>query len=354
MKFLFVFYLSGGGIDPLNRYRCQALKMYGHEGHCLYYSPSPALQNNTDHEVFITNNDEEIRGILNTNGYDFIVVTTDHTAFPRLRCLGYTGKLILEIQGYGAKTAARSALSGASACVTAYASGLLNPCTPHISALYEEFFTGIPKFYFNNPFDAEHFTYKELPKQPIPIIAWIGRAEDNKNWREFLVICHYLLQHQPNLQFWIYEDPTFTQESERKDFLETMDQLGLTPHITLRHNVPHVQMMEHYSMIGDSGGLLISTSKEEGAPYSVLEAMSCRCPVLSSEKDGVINMITYGQTGKLYPLGQVTVAVNEALDLMNNQMVRDYIIQTAQKHVVANFSLHTYVEHLTSMARAIG
>ncbi|WP_376768255.1 glycosyltransferase [Paenibacillus alginolyticus] len=47
------------------------------------------------------------------------------------------------------------------------------------------------------------------------------------------------------------------------------------------------------------GGSLYSTSKVEGAPYSILEAMSCRCPVLTSDSDGVSSAVIHNQTGKI-------------------------------------------------------
>lgn len=353
MRFLFVFYISGGGVDALNRYRCQALKQIGHEGHCLYFRPGPGMQNYKDEVRFVTDSDEEIRQILLAHQYDAIVVTTEHRAFERFRQLGYTGKMVLEIQGYGPKSQARKGLTEAVPYVNAYASGLLNPHTRHISELYEELFPHIPKFYFNNPFDTGSFAYIQIPAPMTPIAAWVGRVEDNKNWREFLVICYYLLRQIPNLQIWIYEDPTFTSPAERADFHETIYQLGLFEHITFYQNVPHSEMRAHYSMIGDSGGLMISTSKEEGAPYSFIEAMNCRCPVLSSEKDGIYQSIIYGQTGKMYPLGQVTAAVNEALDLIRNSAMRQYILANAQRHVAQNFSLQAYAGNFMNMIHSL-
>jgi len=353
LKFLFVFYLSGGGIDTLNRYRYLALRERGHDCHYLYYKEGPGLKNHSDATIFVTDRDEDIRGILTANRYDAVIVTTDHEAFPRFRSLGYAGKMIFEIQGYGTRNNARQGLTNAVPCITAHASALLNPWTPHINELFDVLMPNVPRFNFNNPFDADAFGYVQLPRQERPIVAWIGRAEHNKNWREFLSIMHYLVRERPDTRIWMYEDPTFTLPANRIDMFETIEQLGLSSRVTIYHNVSHAEMAQHYSMIGDSGGFMLSTSIEEGAPYTFLEAMNCRCPVVSSEKDGVYSAITHNQTGKMYPLGHVTAGVNESLDMMNNRMMRDYIIENAQRHVRTNFSLQAYANHFVSMVESL-
>jgi glycosyltransferase involved in cell wall biosynthesis len=353
MKFLFVFYIPTGGVEALNRYRSEALRLLGHETHCLYYRSGPGLQNKTDMITFITNDDCDIEIILKDQQYDAIVVTTDHLAFSRFRNLGFKGKFILEIQGYGPKSVARTELTKAIPYVNAYVAALLNPCTPHIASLFDELFPHIPKFHFNNPFNAHNFSYISLTVKKKPIIGWIGRIEDNKNWREFLAIAHRLLRYKPKLKFWIFEDPTFTNLREREAFFQLIHRYKLKPYIRIYNNLPHAQMKHQLSIIGDSGGFLCSTSKEEGAPYSFLEAMNCRCPVLSSDKDGVYQSLIHNYSGKMYPLGNIKLAVTEALELMDNRAFRKSLIDQAQIHVTSNFSLEAYGNKFMNMMDAI-
>ncbi|MGG3740019.1 hypothetical protein [Paenibacillus chibensis] len=74
MNVLFVFYVPSGGMDTLNRLRCKALKKYGIHASCLYYYWGAGVQNNDEIPMYITNNDDEIRGILAAGNYDVIVV----------------------------------------------------------------------------------------------------------------------------------------------------------------------------------------------------------------------------------------------------------------------------------------
>lgn len=353
MKVLFVFYLPSGGVDTLNRLRCKALKKYGIHASCLYFRWGAGVQNNHEIPMYITNNDDDIRAILAAENYDVIVVTTEHKSFPRFRELGFTGKLVLEIQGYGSKENARIKLIEAIPNVNGYADALLNPCTPHIAALYQELFPHIPQFHFPNCFDSESFTYLPLAKPEHPVIAWLGRLEDNKNWREFLHIGHQLSYYFPELQLWMFEDSNLSQLSEREQFEQMVNNLGLRSRLTLRSNVAHSQMQYFYSSIGDSGGFMCSTSKVEGGPISVLEAMSCRCPVLATNSDGVALCVRHNETGKNYMLGDVAQAVEEALDLMLNTERRENIRVNAQRMIQSEFNPDLYCLNFIRMLNEI-
>lgn len=354
MNILFVYYVPSGGMETLNRQRSRTLRDAGINAHCLYYRWGAGMQNTYETPVFVTSSDIAIKQILDAVRYDFIVVTTDHPSFKRFRMLGYTGKFILEIQGYGPMNVAWSELTKAAPEINGHAAGLLHPSTPHIGTIFRTLYPHIPQFQFNNCFDSAAFTYRELPTLPYPVLAWIGRIEDNKNWGEFLEIGARMAGLLPNLQLWMFEDPSLSVPAEREAFLTILrNNAWLDARLTLRSNVPNAQMQELLSMIGDSGGMLVSTSKVEGAPYSILEAMSCRCPVLSTNSDGVSSSVFHNATGKLYPLGNIHQAVLEACELMHNTPLREQIRMQAQFHVQTEFHPSLYASRFNQMLQAL-
>ena len=102
MNLLFVYYVPSGGVETLNRQRCRAFRRYGIRGHCLYFNDGAGLQNNySDLPVVVTSNDIVIKQMLDKNNYQAIVIVSAYESLQKFRLLGYTGKLILEIQGYG-------------------------------------------------------------------------------------------------------------------------------------------------------------------------------------------------------------------------------------------------------------
>lgn len=351
---LFVFFVPSGGVDTLNRNRCRGLRRYGVNAECLYYKWAAGIQNYGDIPVYISNDDEEIKGILEKGNYDFIVATTDHYCFKRFRRLGYQGKFILEIQGYGSKEVAEEELRQACSIINAHAAALLNPNTPHISRIFNEIYPNIPKFSFNNCFDSDSFKYRTVEKPSDPILGWVGRLEDNKNWREFILIAYMLKKdHYPNLMLWMYEDEDLAMPGEREALMKMVYSLNLHQCLHIFSNVPNLEMQYYYSMIGDSGGLLCLTSKVEGAPLSVLEAMSCLCPVLSSSSDGISSSIIHDVTGKVYPVGQVATAIFEANQLMSNLKFRNYLRANAHQHLCHSFNIDKYCEQFVNMLNAI-
>ncbi|MCD7032638.1 glycosyltransferase [Metabacillus sp. GX 13764] len=355
MNILFVFYVPSGGVETLNRQRSSALKKANMNAHFLYYKKERDLVNDHGAPVYITNEDHEISGILSTGNYSAVVITSDYLALQRFRNLGYTGKMILEIQGYGPKETARTEMTKAVPYVTGYGNGLLNPRTPHIEQIFQELYPSTPKFSYNNCFDTAAFAYAPLPKNQNPIIGWTGRIEDNKNWREFLLIGHYLITlHNPNIKLYMFEDPTLSTAEERAQFQQQIQALGLQGSLTIHQNIPNENMKNFFSEIGDSGGFLCSTSKVEGAPYAVLEAMTCRCPVLTTDSDGVRSSVIHNQTGKYYQLGNIQNALEEAKDLMDNSVLRESIRNGALQHVKTNFSPELYASNFAAMLQSLG
>ncbi|MGZ7440691.1 glycosyltransferase family 4 protein [Paenibacillus sp. TH7-28] len=352
-RVLFVFYVPSGGMETVNRQRCRALRRHGIQAECLYYRWGAGLQNEADFPIYVTNNDDEIHRLLQANRYDCIVVTTDYPSLPRFRRLGYQGKLVLEIQGFGSVATAQKELCAAVPIVHDHAAALMNPKTPHITAIFQQLYPAIPQFYINNCFDADAFAYQSSRDPENPTVAWVGRIEDNKNWREFLYIAHSLLFYDRRIQIWMFEDHYLSDLVERRMFESLVDQLQLGPYLQIRSNVPNREMMFYYSRIGDSGGFLCNTSKVEGAPLSILEAMSCRCPVLASSSDGVISCISHNETGKSYSLGDIGQAVREGRELMLNEPLRSRIRNRALQLVKSEFHPDKYCREFMNMLQTI-
>ena len=354
MNVLFVYYLPSGGVETLNRQRSIALKRKNINCHFLYYRKERELINDHHAPTFITNHDNEISEILHKGNYNAVIITSDYLSLPKFRSLGYKGKLILEIQGLGSQERASAELNNAIPFVKNNSNGLLSSKTPHIMKLLNQIYPSFPKFIFHNCFDTTQFTYKPLKNMNNPIIAWIGRIDDNKNWREFLQIGHQLIKrYNSKIRLFMFEDHTLSLPSERQKFQKLIHDLNLRSNLTILSNIPHEQMANYFSIIGDSGGFLCSTSKVEGFGYAIIEAMSCRCPVLTTDSDGVKHSIIHNQTGKYYSLGNINQAVNEAIGLMTNTSLREQIRLNAVQHVKVHFDPEKYSENFINMLESL-
>ncbi|MCG7410107.1 glycosyltransferase [Paenibacillus sp. ACRRX] len=350
MKVLFTFYVPSGGLETLNRLRCHTLLQGGIQGHLLYTQHGAGIQNNVNNiPTLITNLDEQIQALLDEHQYTAIFVSSDYLMLRRIRTLGYRGPLIFEAQGLGMHSTAEQTMLEALPFLRDYANGVLLPATSHLIEMFEHHCPWLPRFSFPNVINASTFHYQARAPLPYPVLAWVGRLEKNKNWKHFLEIGSSLTKLIPALQLWMFADPNIYIEEERKQFEPMIDKLGLRNKLTIRNNVPHADMMTYFSMVGDSGGLLLSTSILEGFGYAVAEAMCCRCPVLSTDSDGVRAFIIHNQTGMYYRHGNIQQAVQGGMRLMTDQRLRASIRDAGVAHIRTHFSPDLYLKQFTKM-----
>ncbi|MFJ7994680.1 glycosyltransferase family 4 protein [Peribacillus frigoritolerans] len=354
MKILFIYYYPSGGVETLARQRSIALKNYGISFDFLYYWKGPGLQNIEGNRIFITNQDTEIQTIIENEKYDAIIVCSDHITIAKIRKFGYNGVLIYEIQGLGNLEEADYWFKGSVVNVTGSVNAILLPKTPHLTMLTQTYFPNLNYYSFHNCIDTKRFIYKSLPKLDYPVIGWVGRLEENKNWKGFLDIGSELFKVDPTIHLWMFMDYSIATVEEKTAFQKRVLELQLNKHLHVLDNVPHEKMPDYYSLIGDSGGLLLSTSKIEGFGYAVVEAMSCMCPVLSSDSDGIKSSIIHDKTGKIYSFNNIQAAVSEAKELLFNHSLRESIKQNALKHVHQHFSPAIYAKNFLEMLKSLG
>ncbi len=353
LKILFTFYVPSGGVETLNRLRCETLRKHGVEGHILYTSPGSGLQNITDTPTYVTNYDEDISQILAANQFDAAIVTSDYLMTERLRRLQFQGPVIFEAQGFGTMEQAHTLVQDSVTYLRSYCQAVLLPPTSHLIELFNHFCPWLRQFIFMNMVDTQIFRHREAELSLNPILGWVGRLEKNKNWVEFLNIASKLTQLIPSLQIRMLTDETLAAPQERQDFKDRVNTLNLVSRLQTISNVPHSQMPYQYSMIADSGGFLLSTSLVEGFGYAVGEAIACGCPVVSTDSDGVRAFIKHNQTGKFYSQGNIEQAVQESMDIMLNFPLRQQICEQGVRLIQEAFSPSAYASSFIQMMNAL-
>ncbi|ANS75569.1 hypothetical protein AWM70_13990 [Paenibacillus yonginensis] len=354
MKILFTFFIPSGGVETLNRMRSRVLRKHGVEAHLLYNQAGTGLQNISDVPVFITSSDEELRALVNQQQYDAAIATSDFIMAYRLRQAGFTKPILFEGQGFGMWKDAYLTVLEAEPFIRRFTNGILMPPTTHLAELFDLLCPNAPRYVIPNMIDLSRFPKLDVPPPANPIIAWIGRLEPNKNWSEFLFICYGLLQHKPDLQIRMYTDESLAAPGERSAFYGLVEQLNLAGNLHTLNSVPNDQMSYHYSLIAASGGMVISTSKMEGFGYAVGEAMACRCPVLSTDSDGVRAFIIPDVTGTFYPLGDVASAIEKALRLMEDRTLREQLTEAGYRHLETHLSPDVYAVSLIQTLQSLG
>jgi len=92
-------------------------------------------------------------------------------------------------------------------------------------------------------------------------------------------------------------------------------------------------------------------STREGTPNVVLESMACGVPVIASEIADNAFIVRNGETGFLFPVGDVKALTSHAARLLTDSDERTRIGAAARRRIVSDFSLEAAAGKLDTIYR---
>ncbi len=95
------------------------------------------------------------------------------------------------------------------------------------------------------------------------------------------------------------------------------------------------------------------TSKFEGFPNAVLEAMYAGLPVICTSFPSSSEMISHGRTGYLVPAGDEITLASNVLDLVNSPQIRSDVGSAARQHVVDHYGWEGTVDETEALYDSI-
>ena len=114
--------------------------------------------------------------------------------------------------------------------------------------------------------------------------------------------------------------------------------LGLAPSVTLvgaRSDVPELLA---------GADVFVLSSRSEGLPMSVLEAMAAGLPVVATDVGGVSELVLEGETGLLVPHGDATALAQALERLLRDKDLRRRMAASARARVEREFDLTSFQE----------
>lgn len=170
-------------------------------------------------------------------------------------------------------------------------------------------------FVIPNCLDTTLFSRKEVrPITNKKIICWVGKLNDHKNWQGFLELAERISARRNDCVFWMVGGETASDKATRHLFYEANKR-----HLRIQwiDRMEYNEMPDLYSMVAESGGCTVSTSKGESFGMSLIEAMACGCPAIAPTV-GAIPEIYLGSlqrlTYKLHDLSACESIVDLLLD----------------------------------------
>lgn len=78
----------------------------------------------------------------------------------------------------------------------------------------------------------------------------------------------------------------------------------------------------------------VMSSNTEGLPLSVLEAMSCGLPVITTRAGGVVDIVKDGENGFLTPVGDVEALSESMIELIENTVLRKEMAAASRRQAL--------------------
>ena len=195
---------------------------------------------------------------------------------------------------------------------------------------------------------------RELGLDPAaPLVGIVGRLTPIKNHRLFLDAAVAVLAVRPDVHFVVVGDgeigPAIRALAQR---------LGVMTRVTFtgwRDDLPRV-----YAGLD----VLVSCSRNEGTPLTIIEAMAAGCPVVATRVGGVPDLLDDQATGLLVPPAQTDPLVAAILRLLGDRDLARALARSAAARVEVRFgpgrfasdmdALYTQLLHAYDVARSTG
>jgi glycosyltransferase involved in cell wall biosynthesis len=171
-----------------------------------------------------------------------------------------------------------------------------------------------------------------------PLVGIVARLVPVKNHALFLQAAALVRQQMPEAYFVIVGDGELRAQVEAQ-----IDALGLRPHITITGWVR--EMAQVYSDLD----VKAISSVNEGTPITLIEALACGCPVVSTGVGGVPDFLENGALGKVTPSGDAAALATAILDTLRTPPDTEPLRQA----MVERYGIDRLVRDLDSLYRGL-
>jgi glycosyltransferase involved in cell wall biosynthesis len=165
-----------------------------------------------------------------------------------------------------------------------------------------------------------------IPAQA-PVVLFVGRLTCDKGIPELMKAFLHLSSQFPELRLLLvgcFEDGDPLPVDTRRH-LETNPRVIFAG--AARDTAPYYAMAD----------VLVLPSHREGLPTVVLEAQAAGKPVVGASATGIVDLVTEGETGLLFPVGDVTALAKAVAKLISHKGLASKLGLAGQEQVKRNY-----------------
>ncbi|MFM8319377.1 MAG: glycosyltransferase family 4 protein [Chloroflexota bacterium] len=175
-----------------------------------------------------------------------------------------------------------------------------------------------------------------------PLVGYVGRIDFEKGPDLFVLLAAHVLQECPSVHFVMVGDGHLMDEIHRQVHNLQMDAVFHFAGLSQRP-------WEVYPALD----LVVQTSRVEGMPFALLEAMACGRAVAAFGVGGVPEVIEAGSTGLLAAPGDWKGLGGGVAALLRDRPRLDEMGRAARLRVEENFNLHDHVRQVAALYRRL-
>ena len=175
-----------------------------------------------------------------------------------------------------------------------------------------------------------------------PVVITVARMTPQKDPSTWLRVAARIAASRPDVRFvWVWGGET--AQDVRAEALR----LGIADRIDFAGYRPDARRLVA------GANVFLLTSRFEGLPYGVIEALAVGVPVVATDVTGTRDVVRHGVTGLLSPAGDVEGLASQVLSMLNDPSRAAALATAGREDVVRRFSIDTMVEATATVYRSV-
>lgn len=155
-----------------------------------------------------------------------------------------------------------------------------------------------------------------------PLVAGVGRLHPDKGFEHFVEAAGIVIESVPDAHFVIAgagDSPDYEKTLRKR--IDALDLAGRIHLTGFRTDVPRILA---------ECDIFALTSRSEGGPYVLIEAMACGCACVASRCGGFVEyVIRHGQSGYLTDYGDAAGLASHLIELLGDAELRKRFVESA-------------------------
>jgi len=187
--------------------------------------------------------------------------------------------------------------------------------------------------------DVERYPYADVRKQ-VTQLFYAGRLATEKGLPVLFESLCMLQARGYDLRLTLAGDG-----EDRKKLEQLARELGINQRLAFAGYLGQEQVREHLQQ----SDIFVLPSFAEGVPVSLMEAMACGVPVLSTYVGGIAELVETERTGLLVPAGDSNALSEAIVRYFDDFELRQRVSRLARQQIVTGFNLDGEVGRLAEL-----